>query len=273
MTKNFLEVENLVKDFQSASQSLSWNKSKTTFRAVDNVSFTMEEGEILGVVGESGSGKSTLSLLLLRLIEPTSGKIRFFGKDILNLKKAELADFRKKAQIIFQDPFSSLNPKKNIFDIIFEGMLLHGIVKEKEEAESIIAHLLREVGLEPDSAFRYPHAFSGGQRQRIAIARALSVKPEFLICDEILSALDLSIQAQILSLLYELKKRHGLSLLFISHDLSTVERFCDRVLVFYRGKIVETGKVVDLFSTPKNSYTKLLLASIPRQSPREKKKI
>lgn len=265
MKKKILEVKGLVKEFKGI-------RAKLPYRAVDNVSFSLEEGEILGIVGESGSGKSTLSLLILKLLPKTHGTIKLFGKDIYSLNAEEEKAFRKNAQIIFQDPFSSLNPKKTIFEILFEGMKFHNLVEEKEDARPKIEELLLEVGLPKDTLFRFPHAFSGGQRQRIAIARALSINPQFLICDEILSALDLSIQAQVLGLLYELKKKRSLSLLFISHDLSTVERFVDRCLVFYRGKIVENGPVSELFSAPSHPYTELLLSSIPRSDPREEKK-
>lgn len=259
-----LAVEELSKEFPNPL----FSRRKEKLCAVDGVSFTMQRGEILGVVGESGSGKSTLAQLLLHLIPRSSGRIRFFGEELNTMKGKRLMRFRKQAQIIFQDPFSSLNPKRRIFDTLYDVLKHHCLVKNKNEAQGLITTLLAEVGLPADASLRYPHAFSGGQRQRIAIARALAVAPEFLICDEILSALDLSIQAVMLSLLYELKVRRNLTLLFISHDLSTVKRFCDRILVFYRGKIVESGPVAELFAHPQHPYTKHLLASIPRSHPR-----
>lgn len=231
-------------------------------KAVDSVTFSIHEGKVLSLVGESGSGKSTVAMLILRLINPTSGNILFRGKDIFKLKGESLKEFRKKVQIIFQDPFASLNPRMTVYDIISEPLKIHNIVK-KELIMEICLNLLKNVGLDPDILNRYPHEFSGGQRQRICIARAIALSPEVLIADEPLSSLDVSIQAQILTLLQELQKKLKLSMLFISHDLNVVRYISDEVAVMYLGKIVEYAPTEDIFNNPLHPYTIELLSSIP----------
>lgn len=232
-------------------------------KAVDGVTFSITEGSVFALVGESGCGKSTIARLVLRLIEPTSGEIFFKGKNIFDIKKEDLKSFRKSVQIIFQDPFASLNPRMNVFDIISEPLKIHNIVKKSELKDKVLS-LLSDVGLQQDILNRYPHEFSGGQRQRICIARALAVSPEVIIADEPLSALDVSIQAQILNLLQELKKQYNLSFLFISHDLRVVQYFSDEVAVMYLGKIVEYSKTDELFDNPLHPYTIELLSSAPK---------
>lgn len=231
-------------------------------KAVDDVTFSISEGKVLSLVGESGSGKSTVAMLILRLINPTSGKILFKGKDIFKLKGESLKEFRKKVQIIFQDPFASLNPRMTVYNIISEPLKIHNIVKKELIMENCLS-LLKNVGLDPDILNRYPHEFSGGQRQRICIARAIALSPEVLIADEPLSSLDVSIQAQILTLIQELQKKLKLSMLFISHDLNVVRYISDEVVVMYLGKIVEYASAEDLFNNPLHPYTIELLSSIP----------
>ncbi|MBD0293733.1 MAG: ABC transporter ATP-binding protein, partial [Flavisolibacter sp.] len=233
------------------------------FTAVDNVSFTIYKGETLGLVGESGCGKTTLGRTLLRLVEPSSGNIFINGKDITAFSKSELKQFRKDVQLVFQDPFSSLNPRLTIGAAITEPMYLFGLVKSQAEQKKKVAELLQKVSLPSQSAHRYPHEFSGGQRQRIVIARALALNPGFLVCDESVSALDVSVQAQVLNLLNYLKKELGLTLLFISHDLSVVRYMSDRIMVMKAGKIIETGSSEEIYERPKMDYTKSLLAAIP----------
>ncbi|MEW6002209.1 MAG: oligopeptide/dipeptide ABC transporter ATP-binding protein [Nitrospirota bacterium] len=232
-------------------------------KAVDGVRFSIEEGRVFSLVGESGSGKSTVARLVLRLIPLTSGKIFFRGRDILEFKGESLKEFRKSVQIIFQDPFASLNPRMTVFDTLSEPLKIHRIVKRSELKDKVV-NLLRSVGLGPEVLNRYPHEFSGGQRQRICIARALSVSPAVLVADEPLSALDVSIQAQILNILQELKNQTNISFLFISHDLRVVQYFSDEIAVMYLGKIVEYAKADDLFSNPLHPYTVELLSSVPK---------
>jgi len=240
-------------------------------KAVDGVSFSIKDGKVFALVGESGSGKSTVARLVLRLIPATSGKIIFQGNDIRELKGDSLKGFRRSVQIIFQDPFASLNPRMRVFDTVSEPLKIHKIV-DRSELKDRAASLLTSVGLQPDVLNRYPHEFSGGQRQRICIARALAVSPEVLVADEPLSALDVSIQAQILNILQELQKKSRISFLFISHDLRVVQYFSDEVAVMYLGKIVELSRTDDLFNEPCHPYTVELLSSAPKIRPDGKKR-
>ncbi len=239
-------------------------------KAVDDVSFTIKRGETLGLVGESGCGKTTTGRSILRLIEPTGGIVMFDGKDVTKMPKDELRKLRKDMQIIFQDPFSSLNPRLTIGQMLREVLEVHKIA-EGEEAQRQVGDLLEIVGLRKQYYNRYPHEFSGGQRQRIGIARALAVKPKFIVCDEPVSALDVSIQSQIINLLMDLQKEFGLTYLFISHSLSVVEHISDRVAVMYLGKVVEIANYKDLYENPKHPYTEALLSAVPEPDPKRKK--
>lgn len=241
-----------------------FNRTYDYVRAVDDVSFEVFPGETLGLVGESGCGKTTLGRSILRLIEPSGGKIYFDGKEITSMNANDLRLFRKQAQIVFQDPYSSLNPNITIGDAIAEPMMVHGIEKDTARRRERVCRLLEEVGLEAAHYQRYPHEFSGGQRQRICIARALAVNPRLIICDESVSALDVSVQAQVLNLLNRLKRDFGFTYIFISHDLSVVRFMSDRILVMYNGKPVELGDADDIFNNPKNDYTKKLINAIPK---------
>ena len=242
------------------------SSSKQVVKAVDDISFEIFEGETFGLVGESGSGKSTTGRSILRLNDATDGQILFDGKEIPT-KTKELKDFRKQAQMIFQDPYASLNGRMKVRDIIAEGMDIHGIVKTRAERDAKVNELLKMVGLNPEHANRYPHEFSGGQRQRIGIARALAVNPRFIVCDEPISALDVSIQAQIINLLKQLQKEQQLTYLFIAHDLSMVKYISDRIAVMYQGKIVELGTADAVYHQPFHPYTKSLLSAIPLPDP------
>jgi oligopeptide/dipeptide ABC transporter ATP-binding protein len=264
-----LEVRNLVKHFV-AERSL-FGRPIAFVRAVDGVSFSVDAGKTLALVGESGCGKSTVSRLVLRLIEPDAGQISFAGRDLLALDGNELRAFRRYAQIIFQDPYGSLNPRMNVSQILTEPLLLHHLVPAPRRRERV-EELLRLVGLEPRLARRYPHEFSGGQRQRIAIARALAVEPKLIVCDEPVSALDVSIRSQILNLLRDLQDRLGLAYIFVSHDLAVVKHIADRVAVMNLGRIVETAETSALFAAPRHPYSRALLSAIPVPKPRAKRR-
>ena len=233
-------------------------------KAVDDVSFTIETGTTVGLVGESGSGKSTIGKTILKLVSATSGQILFDGRDILPMSESEFRPLRREVQMIFQDPFGSLNPRHTIFQIVGEALEIHFPAMNRGERRERVNELMKQVGLKPEMMERYPHEFSGGQRQRIGIARALAVKPKFIVCDEPVSALDVSVQAQIVNLLQDLQAELGLTYLFIAHDLAVVEHMSDHVLVMYRGKIVESASADAIYADPQHDYTKKLLAAVPK---------
>ena len=263
-----LEVEGLVKHFVAARSA--FGRPTAFVKAVDGVSFHVDAGKTLALVGESGCGKSTVSRLVLRLIEPDAGRVRFEGRDLGALDANALRAFRRDAQIIFQDPYASLNPRMTVSQILTEPLALHNLVPTARRRERV-EELLRLVGLEPRFARRYPHEFSGGQRQRIAIARALAVEPKLVICDEPVSALDVSIRSQILNLLRDLQDRLGLAYIFVSHDLAVVKHIADRVAVMNLGTIVETADAQALFAAPRHPYSRALLSAIPVPKPRAKR--
>ncbi|MBT3924084.1 MAG: ABC transporter ATP-binding protein [Nitrospina sp.] len=260
-TDKLLEVENLKKHFLPEKKFLE--ASSTPILALDGISFTLHKGETLGLVGESGCGKSTAARTMLRLIEPTSGKVRFCGTSLLELKETEMRNLRKEMQIIFQDPYSSVNPGRRIGHILQEPFEIHGFKNKKENIENA-TQLLEQVGLTSDYFTRYPHELSGGQLQRVGIARAIALNPKLIVADEPVSALDVSIQAQVINLLLNLKEELDISYLFISHDLGVVEYFCDRVAVMYLGKIVEIADSQQIYDSPQHPYTQALLNAIPR---------
>ena len=257
-TTFLLDVRGLVKEFRRQSSTLGRDRGMK--RAVDDVSFSIATGETLALVGESGSGKTTTGRCVLRLVEPTAGRVAFENVDVLGLGASELRALRRRMQIVFQDPLESLSPWLTVGALVGEGLSVHRLA-EGDAARARIARLLDEVGLRPETATRYPHELSGGQRQRVGIARALAVEPSLLVCDEVVSALDVSVQAQVLNLLLELQRARGLAYLFISHDLAVVERMASRVAVMQGGRIVEQGDATRLLAAPEHEYTRALLAS------------
>jgi oligopeptide/dipeptide ABC transporter ATP-binding protein len=263
-----IEVKHLRKWFTTRSSKIS---ARESVRAVDDVSFSIYTREVLGLVGESGCGKTTCGKVILRIMDPTEGRIFFHGQEITNLPRKEMNRFRNRMMIIYQDPYGSLDPRMTVKNAIAEPMEVHRTASRKEKEEKVV-EIMKKVGLTPDQRSRYPHEFSGGQRQRIGIARALATNPDFIIADEAVSALDVSIQAQIINLLQDLQQEFGITLLFISHDLSVVKHISDRVAVMYLGKIVEIALKSDLFSRPRHPYTQALLSAIPVPDPKLRKK-
>jgi peptide/nickel transport system ATP-binding protein/oligopeptide transport system ATP-binding protein len=267
MPDNLVEVRDLVKHFP-ISKGVVFRKQVGAVQAVDGISFDVVRGETLGLVGESGCGKSTTARLVCRLMDPTSGSIQFDGKEIADCHGETLKALRREMQMIFQDPYSSLNPRKTVGTIISEPFIIHGMHEGKGERKKIVQELMDTVGLNPEHYNRYPHEFSGGQRQRIGVARALALKPKLIIADEPVSALDVSIQAQILNLLRELQTAMGLTIIFIAHDLSVVRHMCDRVAVMYLGRVVEMASSHDLYAHPRHPYTGALMSAVPVADPR-----
>ncbi|MCM3291853.1 ABC transporter ATP-binding protein [Paenibacillus sp. MER 180] len=261
-----LDVRGLKKYFP-ASKSLLGRPQKV-LKAVDDVSFQIHKGETFGLVGESGCGKSTTGRSIVRLYDVTDGEVLFDGQNIATMNEKQLKPFRKRMQTIFQDPYSSLNPGMNVTQLISEPMAIHGVVNRKDQRNMVLS-LLEKVGLKPEHAERYPHEFSGGQRQRISIARALSVRPEFILCDEPISALDVSVQAQVVNMLEDLQEEYGLTYLFIAHDLSMVRHISDRIGVMYLGKLVEVAPSDELYNHPAHPYTQALLSAIPVPDPKQ----
>lgn len=264
-----LEVTGLKKYFPISSGFL-WSKKTEYVKAVDDVSFTVSAGETVGLVGESGCGKTTAGRTIIRLLEPTAGLVKFNGVDIMELEGEALKRMRRQMQIIFQDPYSSLNPRKTVLEIVGEALEVHGIARGREK-ENLVASLIEKVGLSARYINRYPHEFSGGQRQRIGVARAIAVNPSLIICDEPVSALDVSIQAQVINLLIDLRDSMNLSYIFVAHDLSVVKHISDRIAVMYLGKIVEMASTGDLFVRPRHPYTEALLSAIPIADPTYRK--
>jgi len=269
MAENLLEVKNLKKYFPVKAGI--FKKTVAHVKAVDDISFAVKEGETLGLVGESGCGKSTTGRTILRLLEATAGEVLFEGKSVMDLDKKQMRAIRRDMQIIFQDPYASLNPRMTVADIVGEPLDIHNLAKNKKERNEKVREILENVGLGAEYMHRYPHEFSGGQRQRIGVARALAVDPKLIIADEPVSALDVSVQAQVVNLLQDLQKEFGLTYLFIAHDLSVVKHISDRVAVMYLGKIVELTDKKELFKNPIHPYTQSLLSAIPEADPKKKK--
>jgi oligopeptide/dipeptide ABC transporter ATP-binding protein len=267
MTEPLLEVRDLVKHFP-ITKGVIITRSVGAVQAVDGVSFDVQPGETLGIVGESGCGKSTTARLVMRLMNPTSGSIKFDGREIADAKGESLKALRREMQMIFQDPYSSLNPRKTVGTIISEPYTIHGMYDDSLQRKRAVQEIMDVVGLNPEHYNRYPHEFSGGQRQRIGVARALALRPKLIIADEPVSALDVSIQAQILNLLRDLQKELGITLVFIAHDLSVVRHMCDRIAVMYLGKIVELASSDELYAHPRHPYTGALLSAVPVADPR-----
>lgn len=256
MSEILLHVENLKKYFPT-------NEKDKFVKAVDNVSFDIYKGETLGVVGESGCGKSTTGRLVLNLITPTEGVVEFKGQDLTKLSRRQMRSMRRQMQIIFQDPYASLDPRKTVMQILAEPFQIHNPEMSREEIQQKVADLVKCVGLRPEHVYRYPHEFSGGQRQRVGIARAIALNPEFVVCDEPVSALDVSIQAQVINLMQDIKKEFNLTYMFISHDLRIIKHFCDRVMVMYLGNVVEIGTKEAVYEKRRHPYTQALLSAIP----------
>ena len=266
--KELLKVNGLKKYFPITSGILS--RVSNYVKAVDGIDLTIGRGETVGLVGESGCGKTTLGKTIIKLHEPTEGEIIFEDRDITNLSTSSMRPVRKRMQIVFQDPYGSLNPRMKVEDIVSEGLVIHGVSSNSERKEAV-RETMRTVGLREDALSRYPHEFSGGQRQRIAIARAIALRPDFIVCDEPISALDVSVQAQIINLFIELQERFGLTYLFISHDLRVVKHISDRVAVMYLGKIIELAASRELYKNPLHPYTKILISSVPVADPTRKR--
>ena len=264
--KVLVETFDLVKEFDIPGGDF-FGRNKPVVHATSNVNIQIMEGETLALVGESGCGKSTLGRLVLRLLDPTLGHVEFDGININELKSNEMREMRKKMQIIFQDPYASINPRMDVYNIIAEPLVTHNICKTKEETKEMVKALMDKVGIRPEFINRYPHQFSGGQRQRIGIARALALNPRLIVCDEPVSALDVSIQSQILNLIYDLQDEYQLTYLFISHDLSVIRYISDRVCVMFLGKVCEIGNTEDIFNNPLHPYTKFLIDAVPKPDP------
>lgn len=270
MDEPLVEVEGLKVHFPVYGTGIL-RRQTNSVKAVDGVNFVVNRGETLGLVGESGCGKTTTGLAVLRLIEPTDGTVRFDGIDMGSLGKRDLRSLRKRIAMIFQDPMASLDPRLSIADIVAEPLVIHGLHGNKKERQQRVGEVLELVGLNPDHRNRYPHEFSGGQRQRVGIARALATEPDFIVCDEPIAALDVSIQAQVMNLLEDLQDELGLTYLFIAHDLSAVQHFSDRVAVMYLGKVVEVSDRKTIYETPKHPYTQALLSAVPVPDPAQER--